>query len=292
MLGVQFDDLQTRVLLLFDFGRRIFGRHVHVLAFQPNRLLFQESALSGGEFAPGVGAEDHTQLNGVKARLNAEFGFFMPAQIKNAQQGPAVAVDHAALQGGVDLTRCDLNHVGTQLLEEIAVNGRNAQFQASEVGLVDAFVAVDVVLNAFAGAGVVVQTFFHHDFVQVVDGTVFAHLSHGLVGVVDGQAFGNNAGHKRGGGVGHVHHTTAQGIALLKGGDGLGATDVIDLDQALAFVVDLFHEAFKVAGVIGALLKSVHRLEGDLLGLRGQGGGERSGGHAQAQQGVALKTIR
>ena len=216
----------------------------------------------------------------------------MPAQIENAQQGPAVAVDHAALQSGVDLTGGDLHHVGTQLLEEIAVDGRNAQLQPSQIGLVDALVAVDVVLHAFAGAGVVVQTFFHHDFVQVVDGAVFAHLGHGLVGVVDGQAFGHDAGHKRSGGVGHVDHATAQGIALFKGGDGLGATDVVDLHQAFALVVDLFHETLKVAGVIGALLESVHRLEGDLLGLRGQWSGQCSCGHAQTQQGVAFKTIR
>ena len=202
----------------------------------------------------------------------------VPAQVEDADHRPGVAVDHAALQRGVDLARRHLHHGGVLLLQEVAVDRRDAQLQPGEVGLVDLLVAVDVVLHALAGARVVVQALVGIAGVDLVEDAVLAHLGLRQVGVVQRQAVGHQPGREGRGGVGHVDHAVAQRVRLLEGGYGLRAADVVDLHDALAFVVDLLDELLEAAREVGAFLEGVDRLQRHFLG---------DGGAAGQQQGEA-----
>src|SRR5262249_19323747 len=68
----------------------------------------------------------------------------MPAEIEDAGDRPAVAIDYTAFERGVDLTRCGLHDSRAKRLEEIAVHRRDAQFQTREVRLADRLCEIDV----------------------------------------------------------------------------------------------------------------------------------------------------
>ena len=276
----QLDGLYAHLGLTLEVGGCVLARHVGVLRLEPSDLLVQEVALRRGERVPGLGAEDHAELDVVEARVDAELGLLVPAQVEHAQQRPAVAVDHATVQRGVDLARSDLHHRGAQAREELAVDRRDADLQARQVGLVDALVQVDVVRHAVAGAGVVVQALFHHQLVEEVQCAVAPHLGPGHRGVVQRQTLGRDAGDEGRRGVGQVDDAVAQRCALLHRRHRLRPAQVVDLHDALAFVVDLLDEGLEVAGVVGAFLEAVDGFQRDLLGLGQAGGGQgQDGGH-------------
>jgi hypothetical protein len=58
----------------------------------------------------------------------------VPAEIEDAGDWPAIAVDHATLERRVDLTRRRLHDGGAERLEEVAVDRRDTDLQAGEVG--------------------------------------------------------------------------------------------------------------------------------------------------------------
>src|SRR5215467_12766206 len=68
----------------------------------------------------------------------------MPAEIEDAGDRPAVAIDHTAFKRGVDLTWCSLHNCRAKCLEEIAVHRRDAQFETGEIRLADRLVEIDV----------------------------------------------------------------------------------------------------------------------------------------------------
>src|SRR5262249_59316990 len=80
----------------------------------------------------------------VETRIDAVFGLLVPAEIEDAGDRPTVAVDHAAFERGVDFPRRGLHNSGAKGLEEIAVHGRDAQFETREVRLADPFREIDV----------------------------------------------------------------------------------------------------------------------------------------------------
>ena len=57
---------------------------------------------------------------------------------------PAVAVDHAALERGVHLAGRGGHDLRVHRLEEFAVHRRDADLEASQIGLVDLLVEVEV----------------------------------------------------------------------------------------------------------------------------------------------------
>ena len=74
-------------------------------AFEPERRVAQHLPLRVGQALPGVEIDQHVDLDAVERRLHAELGHLLPAEIEDAGDRPAVAVDHAALERGIDLAR-------------------------------------------------------------------------------------------------------------------------------------------------------------------------------------------
>ena len=227
----------------------------------------QVGALRGGEFLPDVKVHHHRHLGVVKARVDAELGFFLPVGVENPAYRPAVAVDHAALERGVDLTWWRDDYVGAQRLEKVAVHRRDADLHAGEIGFVDFLVEVQMKgLVLDRPAEVVHVGFFRPDLVDQFEGAVLALLGHGDLRHFQRVGLGHQVGVEGAGGKADVDHAGLDRIAHLKGRDGLGAADEVDLQRALALLVDLFDPLHKARDVDAVLRKGADRAQRDLLG--------------------------
>ena len=223
-----------------------------------------------GELFEGRQVHDQRHFGIVKTRVNAKLGFLVPVQVKNAANGPAVAVHHATLQRRVDLARRRGDHIGIERLEEIAIDGGDANFLTTQVGFVDFFVGVDVERLVFNDAGQILHVaFFVPHFVDGIKGAVFALLCHGHLGELQKVGLGHHVGVKSPGIQGHVHHAGFHRIAHLEGGDGFGATDEIDLKHALAFGVDFVDPGLQALHINAVLRKGTDQSQCDLLGQHG-----------------------
>src|SRR5262249_23174425 len=114
--------------------------------------LAQHVLLRVGELVPGRLVDQHRHLGGVEAGIDAVLGLLVPAEVEHAGDRPAVAVDHAALERGVDLARRRLHYGGAERLEEVAVDRRDAQLEAGQVGLLDRLVKGEVERNVVGAA--------------------------------------------------------------------------------------------------------------------------------------------
>src|SRR5215813_10179639 len=85
--------------LLLVLGRE-FGEG---FGFAGGASLAQHVLLRVGEPVPRRLVDQHRHLGGVEAGIDAELRLLVPAEIEHAGDRPAVAVDHAALERGVDL---------------------------------------------------------------------------------------------------------------------------------------------------------------------------------------------
>src|SRR3712207_1343744 len=95
--------------------------------------LCQNRALLGGEAVPLALVHEDRNLGRVEARIDPVFRLLVPAEVEDAGDRPAVAVDDAALERRVDLARGGLDHGRAEGLEEVAVDRRDAQLEAREV---------------------------------------------------------------------------------------------------------------------------------------------------------------
>ena len=86
----------------------------------------------------------HADIDAVEARLHAELGHLLPAQIDDAEDRPAIAIDDAALERGVNLAGRRGDGSAVQCLDEVAIDRRDADLQAGKVDLVDLLVQIDV----------------------------------------------------------------------------------------------------------------------------------------------------
>src|SRR5690606_6219885 len=112
------------------------------LLLDPLSHLLEEGPLLGGEARPLAGVELDAELERIEARIDPILGPLLPPEIEDADSGPTVAVDHAALERGVDLAAGGLHDGRAQLREEVAVERRDADLEAGEVGLLDLLVEV------------------------------------------------------------------------------------------------------------------------------------------------------
>src|SRR5262245_4580310 len=120
------------------------GDLLGVERFEPQRGVVEHLALGIVEALPGVLIDQHVDLDAVERRLHAELGHLIPAEIEDAGDRPAVAVDHAAFERGVDLARRRGDRRAAQRLDHVAVDRRDPDLEAGEVDLVDLLVEVDV----------------------------------------------------------------------------------------------------------------------------------------------------
>ena len=210
--------------------------------------------------------DQDAHLGAVEAGIDAELGLLVPAQIEDAGDRPAVAVDHAALERGVDLARRGLHHGGAERLEEVAIDRGDAQLEPGQVGPGDRLRQIEV-------EGIVVDVPRQQDRIHllVVDvghvgvAAVLAQLRHRPLGELPGIRFRHHVGVEGAGHVGDVDHAVLERIADLERRHRLRPADVVDLDHALAVGVDLLDEPLEAARVERLLGKRRDALERHLL---------------------------
>src|SRR5205085_8998687 len=81
------------------------GRVLAIQALQPHGRVAQYLALRVGKALPGIEIDQHVHLDAVERGLEAIFRHLLPAEIENPGHWPAITVDHAAFERGIDLTR-------------------------------------------------------------------------------------------------------------------------------------------------------------------------------------------
>ena len=140
----------------------------------------QVVALRVSEFFVRRQVHDEGHLGIIKTGVNAVLGFFVPVQVKNAADGPAISVNHAALQCGVHLAGRRCHHAGIERLKEVAVHRADADFLTRQIRLVDFLVGVNVKRLVFNHAGQVLHiAFFIPDLVDGIKRAVFTLFGHG-----------------------------------------------------------------------------------------------------------------
>ena len=244
---------------------------------------------------PGIEIDEHVDLHAVERRLHAEFGHLVPAEIENAGDRPAVAVGHAALEGGVHLARRGGDRGAAKRLDHVAVDRRDPDLQAGKIDLVDLLVEVDVERNVVELARKILRAeLLVVQLVDVIPGAVLALLAHRLAVELKTVRLGHEIGVEGARHVGHVDHARAHGIADLERRHCPRAADIVDLDQALAVGVHLLDEALEIARKLGAFGKGGDRAQRDLLG-RGRrccrdkdGAGDDDRAHGSPPRGESL----
>src|SRR5208282_3430759 len=106
------------------------------------RCRVQNRLLLVVQLVPGRLVDQDRHFRRVETRVDAILGLFIPAEVEDAGDGPTVAVDHAAIERSVNLTRRSLYDRCAQRLKEIAIDRGNSQLQAGEIEAADAFVQV------------------------------------------------------------------------------------------------------------------------------------------------------
>src|SRR5215510_12843411 len=142
-LLAQGNDLDARRLLLGNIGFVLLA-DVGGLRLDPGGGGADDLALPLVQPAPGVLVDENADLGAVEPGIDPVLGLFMPAEIEDAGDRPAVAVDHAALERGIDLAGRGLHDGGPERLEEIAVDRRDAKLEAGEIRARDRLVEIEM----------------------------------------------------------------------------------------------------------------------------------------------------
>jgi hypothetical protein len=251
-----------------------------VLRLQGQHLLLQEVALLRRELAVRRQVHHQRDLGVVEAGVDAVLGLLLPVQVEDAADGPAVAVDHAAFQRGVDLARRGGDHVGVEGLEEVAVHGGDADLQPGQVRLAHRLVHVDVEgLVLHHPPQVLHVALLVPHLVDRLPGAVPALLRDRHLRELEEVRLGHHVGVERAGGHRHVHHAGLHRVADFERGNGPRAADEVDLQEALALGVELLDPGLQALHVDAVLGEGAHEPEGDFLRGRspGEAGGEQGG---------------
>src|SRR5919108_6670058 len=115
---------------------------------RPYRDLRQALALRLFQRLPLVVVDEDRHRGADEARPVAVFGVFVPAEVGDAPQRPAVAVDRVALERGVHLGRRHAHRDRAERLEERVVDRRRAQAETVEARALRGLRGVDVEAHA------------------------------------------------------------------------------------------------------------------------------------------------
>src|SRR5262249_58157402 len=97
-----------------------------------------------GEPVQGVFLHQDRHFGGIEAGIDAIFRFLVPAEIEDARDRPAVAINDSPLERRINLARRGLNDRRSERLEKIAVDRGDANLEAAEIGLRDRLVWIAV----------------------------------------------------------------------------------------------------------------------------------------------------
>ena len=197
---------------------------------------------------------------------------------------PAIAVDDAALERGVDLARRGLDDRRAERLEEVAIDRRDADLEPGQVRPGDRLVEVEVegVVVDHAGQEMRVHLLVV-ELLHVVEAAVPAQLRHRALGELPGVGFREDVGVEGAGHERHVDDAVLERVADLEGRHRLRSADVVDAQAAFAVRLDLIHEGLETLHVGAGLDERRDRAQGRLLGRRARRQGKR--GREESERG-------
>src|SRR5262249_56761363 len=99
------DGLDAGVGLTLGLLGVLLGEDRNRVRLRPLPRLAQDVALRIGELVPDRLVHQDRHLGRVEAGIDAIFRLLVPAEVEDAGDRPAVSVDHAALERGIDLAR-------------------------------------------------------------------------------------------------------------------------------------------------------------------------------------------
>src|SRR6476620_8671304 len=142
--ALELDRLDAGLSLAFGVLGVFFGENRNRVSFRLLSRLAQQVALRVGEPVPGGFVHQDRYFGGVETGIDAVFRLLVPAEIENAGNRPAVAVNHSPLQRGINLAGRGLDDRGSERLEKIAIDRRNANLEAGEIRARDRLVQIEV----------------------------------------------------------------------------------------------------------------------------------------------------
>src|SRR5215213_11900044 len=142
-LAFEPDHLDAGGFLPLRLGR-VLLRDVGVVRLERLAGPRQHGPLLVREAVPFALVDDDRDLGRVEARVDPVFRLLLPAEVEDAVDRPAISVDDAALERGVDLARRGLDDRRAERLEEVAINRRDADLEPGQVWSGDRLVEVEV----------------------------------------------------------------------------------------------------------------------------------------------------
>ena len=229
--------------------------------------LAQKIALGIGEPVPGGFVHQDRHFRGVEAGIDAIFRLLVPAEIEDAGDRPAVAVNHSPLQRRIDLAGRGLDDGRSERLEKIAVDRRNANLEAGEVGARDRLVEIEV---KWISIDVPREEDRIHllgiEVRHVVVAAVLAQLRHRPFGQLPGVGLGHHIGVESAGRICDIDNAGFERVADLERRHGLRSADIVDLKHALAVAIHALDEELETARIGGLFGEGGNRAQGDFLG--------------------------
>src|SRR3954471_8031321 len=211
-----------------------------VLLLVGERLAVEILARLGGQRLVLVGVHHQRFLGIVETGVDAELRLLLPVEVEEGVDRPAVAVDHAALERGVNLPRRRGHHLRVHRLEELAVHRRDPDLHAGEVGLVDLLVDVEVERRELDHLGEVAHVgLLRPDLVDELVAAVPALLGGAGLGQLEDVGFRHDVGIEGARAETDIDHAGLHRLAHFEGRDRLGPADEIDLRDALAVLVEV-----------------------------------------------------
>src|SRR5262249_2617194 len=129
----ELDRLDAGLSLAFGVLGVLFGENRDRIRLRLLTRLAQQIALRVGEPVPGRFVHQVGHFGCIEAGTDAVFRLLVPAEIEDAGDRPAVAVNHSPLQRGIDLAGRGLHDRGSERLEKIAIDRRNANLETGEI---------------------------------------------------------------------------------------------------------------------------------------------------------------
>src|SRR5262245_8350687 len=132
--AVEADGLNAGVGLALGVLGVLLGENARRLGFRLLPRLAQNIALRLGELVPDGLVHQDRHFGGVEAGVDAVLGLLVPSEIEDTGDRPSITIHHTALQRRIDLAWRGLHDRCSQCLEEVAIDRRDAELQADEIG--------------------------------------------------------------------------------------------------------------------------------------------------------------
>src|SRR5215472_4211488 len=265
--ALELDRLNAGVSLTFGVLGVLLGENRHRIRFRLLPRLAQNIALGIGEPVPGGFVHQDRHFGGVEAGIDAIFRLLVPAEIEDAGDRPAVSVNDSPLESRINLAGRGLDDRRSERLEKIAVDRSDANLEATEIGLRDRLVEIEVKRISIDMPREEDRVhLFGIEPRHVVVAAVLAQLRHRPFGQLPGVGLGHHIGVESPGRIREIDNAGFERVADLERRHGLRSADIVDLKDALAVAIHPLDEELEAARIGGLFGEGGNRAQGDFLG--------------------------